>query len=252
MMKLRYDSHATFIKVWHTEDEHHLGGDGMRLLLAEDERDLNAILTQKLSKDGYLVDSCFDGEDALSYLAVNTYDGIILDIMMPKVDGMQVLQSLREQHITTPVLFLTAKDTIRDRVQGLDSGANDYLVKPFSFAELTARIRTMIRVAKGSSSTILKVHDLTMDTMAHRVERGNRQIALSAREYALLEYLMYHRNIVLSRQVIETHIWGDAYEGGSNLVDVYIGYLRKKIDDGFDTRLIHTIRGSGYVIKEPS
>lgn len=224
----------------------------MRLLLAEDEKDLNAILTQKLTKDGYLIDSCFDGEEALAYLAVNTYDGIILDIMMPKADGIQVLRQLRNQSVRTPVLLLTAKDAIEDRVQGLDSGANDYLVKPFSFAELTARIRTMIRVAKGNSSAVLTVHDLSLDTLAHSVQRGSQTIALSPREYALLEYLMYHKNIVLSRQTIEEHLWGDAYEGGSNLVDVYIGYLRKKIDEGFATRLIHTIRGSGYVIKEPS
>jgi len=222
----------------------------MRILLAEDERDLNRILTKKLTSEGYSVDSCFDGNEAIDHLACADYDAIILDIMMPGADGYAVLRSLRNAGKTSPVLFLTARDSISDRVKGLDSGANDYLVKPFSFDELLARVRAMIRTAHGSVSSELKVADLVMDTASGRVTRGGQEITLSAKEHALLEYLMHNAGLVLSREKIEDHIWNYDYEGGTNVVDVYISYLRKKIDDGHEQKLIRTVRGRGYMLSD--
>ncbi|MCD7813985.1 MAG: response regulator transcription factor [Lachnospiraceae bacterium] len=222
----------------------------MRILLAEDERDLNRILTKKLTSEGYSVDSCFDGDEAIDHLTCADYDAIILDIMMPSSDGFAVLRSLRNARKPSPVLFLTARDSISDRVKGLDSGANDYLVKPFSFEELLARVRAMIRTAHGSVSSELKVADLVLDTASGRVTRGGREITLSAKEYALLEYLMHNAGLVLSREKIEDHIWNYDYEGGTNVVDVYISYLRKKIDDGHEQKLIRTVRGRGYMLSE--
>ena len=222
----------------------------MRLLLAEDERDLNRLFTKKLTSAGYSVDSFFDGEEAIHVLSYTDYDGVILDIMMPKADGFAVLRALRERGKTTPVLFLTARDAIADRVRGLDSGANDYLVKPFAFDELLARIRAMTRLSFGASESVLTVGDLTLNLATQEVRRGDQPITLSAKEYALLEYLMHNQGIVLSREKIENHIWNLDYEGGTNVVDVYISYLRKKIDEGRKEKLIHTVRGRGYVLRE--
>lgn len=222
----------------------------MRILLAEDEKDLNQIITQKLKSDGYSVDSCFDGKEAIEILSYVDYDAVILDIMMPKADGYTVLRHLRDAGKATPVLFLTAKDSVADRVKGLDSGANDYLVKPFSFEELSARLRVMMRTSFGNVSNVFSVADLTLDSAAHVVKRGGKEISLSAKEYELLEYLMHNQGIVLSREKIEDHIWNFDYEGGTNVVDVYISYLRKKIDGGHDNKLIHTVRGRGYVLRE--
>lgn len=222
----------------------------MRLLLAEDERDLNRLITRKLTSAGYSVDSFFDGEEAIYVLSYTDYDGVILDIMMPKADGFAVLRALRERGKTTPVLFLTARDAIADRVRGLDSGANDYLVKPFAFDELLARIRAMTRLSFGASESVLTVGDLTLNLATQEVRRGGQPITLSAKEYALLEYLMHNQGIVLSREKIENHIWNLDYEGGTNVVDVYISYLRKKIDEGRKEKLIHTVRGRGYVLRE--
>ena len=221
----------------------------MRILLAEDEQDLNRIITRKLTSDGYSVDSCLDGEEAIDVLSYTDYDAVILDIMMPKADGFAVLKSLRDAGKTTPVLFLTARDAVTDRVRGLDSGANDYLVKPFSFEELSARLRAMTRTAFGTVSNILSIEDLTLDCASHAVKRGGKEIILSAREYALLEYFMLNQGIVLSREKIENHIWNFEYEGGTNVVDVYISYLRKKIDDGHEIKLIRTVRGRGCVLR---
>ena len=222
----------------------------MRILIAEDQKDLNRIITKRLSAEGYYVDSCFDGEEALSYIEMAEYDGIILDIMMPKRDGLSVLHSLRKKGIGTPVLFLTARDAVEDRVLGLDSGADDYLVKPFAFDELIARIRAMTRKSAGNSSNIFSVADLVMDTASHTVTRGGKEIALSAKEFSLLEYLLRNKGHVLSRTMIENNLWNFGYSGGTNAVDVYIRYLRKKVDDGFEPKLIHTVRGCGYVLKE--
>lgn len=222
----------------------------MRILLAEDEPDLNRILTRKLTEQSYSVDSCHDGEQALDYLLSAEYDGAVLDVMMPKKDGFAVLSALREQGIGTPVLFLTARDSVRDRVLGLDLGASDYLVKPFSMDELLARVRALTRRSYDAPSSRLSVGDLTLDLAAHTVQRSGIPVELSGKEFALLAYLLHNKNIVLSRETIEDHIWNYEYEGGTNVVDVYIRYLRKKIDDGHDKKLIHTVRGVGYVLKE--
>ena len=222
----------------------------MRILVAEDEHDLNEIIVKKLVEEGYSVDACYDGAEAIDILSYTEYDAILLDIMMPKADGFQVLTALRSSGKETPVLFLTARDAIEDRVRGLDSGASDYLVKPFSLEELAARVRAALRIAHGKSTNILTVGDLMLDSGTKSVTRGGRSIDLSAKEYALLEYLMLNQGIVLSREKIENHIWNFDYEGGTNVVDVYISYLRKKIDEGQEMRLIHTVRGRGYVLRE--
>ena len=222
----------------------------MRILIAEDERDLNNIIKQKLTKEGYTVDACFDGEEALDYIEFTDYDGIILDVMMPGKDGFQVLREMRQKGIDTPVMFLTARDAIEDRVAGLDGGAADYMVKPFSFNELTARLRAMTRKSFGQTSSLLQVGDLSLDTASHIVKRGDRSISLSAKEYTMLQYMMMNKGVVLSREMIENHVWNYDYEGGTNAVDVYISYLRKKIDEGEENKLIRTVRGRGYVIRE--
>lgn len=222
----------------------------MRILYAEDEQDLNDLVTRRLTAEGYGVDRCFDGRQAWDYLQAADYDAVILDIMMPHMDGLSVLKRLRAAGKSTPVLLLTARDAIADRVAGLDSGANDYLVKPFALEELSARLRVLTRSQFGAGDSSLTVDDLTLDTGTRRVTRGGAEIALSAREYALLEYLMHNRGIVLSREKIENHVWNFDYEGGTNVVDVYIRYLRKKIDDGHAHKLIHTVRGMGYVLRE--
>ncbi|MBP3816008.1 MAG: response regulator transcription factor [Firmicutes bacterium] len=221
----------------------------MRILFAEDERDLNNIITRRLTEEGYSVDSVYDGEAAFEYLESTDYDGAILDVMMPYMDGFQVLTKIREKGIDVPVLFLTAKDSVNDRVMGLDLGAKDYLVKPFSIKELLARVRVLTRSRTMSISSKLEAADLVMDTATHKVTRGGKNIDLSPKEYALLEYMMHNKNVVLTREKIEDHIWNFDYEGGTNVVDVYISYLRRKIDDDFDKRLIKTVRGSGYMLK---
>lgn len=222
----------------------------MRILLAEDETDLNQIITRKLTSDGYSVDSCYNGSEAIDFLEMADYDAVILDIMMPKIDGFGVLCHIRNTGKSVPVLFLTAKDSVADRVKGLDSGADDYLIKPFSLEELTARIRAMTRKKFNITANTLQVGDLTLDTGSHTVKRGENEIMLSAKEYNLLEYLMLNKGIVLSREKIENHIWNFEYEGGTNVVDVYISYLRKKIDGNCRDKLIRTVRGYGYMIEK--
>lgn len=221
----------------------------MRVLIAEDDVDLNEIIVKKLNAEGYAVDSCFNGQDAFDYLEAVQYDAAVLDIMMPELDGTEVVRALRKRGNLTPIIFLTARDTIDDRVKGLDSGANDYLVKPFSFDELSARLRAMTRVASGNPTNVYSLADLTLDIESHIVMRGDKIISLTAREYMFLEYLLRNKNKVLSRQKIEDHVWNYDYEGGTNVVDVYITYLRKKIDQGHDVRLIHTVRGVGYYMR---
>ena len=222
----------------------------MRLLVVEDEENLRTVIRKRLMKEGYSVDACGDGQEALDYMAVSPYDTVILDIMMPKMSGMEVLKKMRAGGDQTPVLFLTAKDGIEDRVKGLDSGADDYLVKPFAFEELLARIRVMIRRQSDSASDEMTLADLTVDAGKHSVTRGGKAIELSAKEFAVLEYLMRHQGQVLSREQIEQHVWDFDYEGGSNMVDVYIRYLRRKLDEGYEKKLIHTVRGAGYVMRE--
>lgn len=222
----------------------------MRVLVAEDEQDLNNIVSAKLAESGHSVDSCLDGKEAMLYLSAAEYDVVILDIMMPGADGFKVLEKIRKEGRKTPVLFLTARDSIQDRVRGLDAGANDYLVKPFSLEELMARVRVLTRSSHGSAHNVLSAGDLTLDIGTREVMRGGRRIELSAKEFQLLEYLLHNKGIVLSREKIENHIWNFDYEGGTNVVDVYISYLRKKIDVPGAQKLIRTVRGVGYVIRD--
>lgn len=221
----------------------------MRILVAEDDLNLNEIIVKKLTAEGYAVDGCFNGSEVLDYMESTAYDVAILDIMMPRMDGLEAVRELRKKGNLTPILFLTARDTVADKVKGLDTGANDYLVKPFSFDELTARIRAMTRTASGNPTNVYSLADLTLDTETHIVKRGENTIDLTAREYMLLEYLLRNKGKVLSRQKIEDNIWNYNYEGGTNVVDVYIRYLRKKIDEGYETKLIHTVHGIGYCMK---
>ncbi len=222
----------------------------MRILIAEDEKDLNKVIKKRLEKEGYSVDNCFDGEEALDFIMMGEFDVIILDIMMPKLSGIQVLEKMRSKKDNTPVIFLTAKDSIDDRVIGLDAGADDYIIKPFSLEELLARIRVILRKQADTSTNTLSFADLTIDIKSRRVWRSNTEIELSAKEYEILEFLMRNKDKVLSREKIENHVWNFDYTGGTNVVDVYIRYLRKKIDDPFDKKLIQTIRGAGYVLRE--
>ena len=224
----------------------------MRLLIAEDEKDLNKILTERLKEEHYSVDSCYDGQEALDYLASAEYDAVILDIMMPVTDGLSVLKTMRRKDDSTPVLLLTAKDGIEDRVQGLDAGANDYLVKPFAVEELLARVRVLLRKPAETPKTCYQVADLEVHMDTRKVLRGEQEVKLSGKEFALLRYMIQNAGIVLSRDRLEEHLWNFDYAGGSNVIDVYIRYLRKKIDEGHEPKLIHTVRGAGYVLKDES
>ena len=222
----------------------------VKILVTEDDIDLNKIIVRKLTAEGHAVDGCFNGREALEYIDGTEYDVAILDIMMPEMDGLAAVRALRARGNLTPVIFLTARDTVADRVKGLDLGANDYLVKPFSFDELAARIRAVTRTASKNPTNVYVLADLTLDTQTHAVTRGGKSINLTAREFMLLEYLVRNKNRVLSRQKIEDSVWSYDYEGGTNVVDVYISYLRKKIDEGFDQKLIHTVYGIGYCMRE--
>ena len=221
----------------------------MRILIAEDEKNLNQMLKRRLQEEYYSVDSCFDGQEALDYLSGAEYDAVVLDIMMPVLDGLSVLKKIRAKDKTLPVLLLTAKDSIEDRVTGLDAGANDYLVKPFAFEELLARIRVLLRKPAQTPKTCYKVADLEVHMDTQQVLRGGREVKLSGKEFALLRYMVQNEGIVLSRDRLEEHLWNFDYAGGSNVIDVYIRYLRKKLDEGHEQKLIHTVRGSGYVLK---
>ena len=222
----------------------------MRILVAEDERDLNRLICRTLERAGYSVDACFDGEAAMDCLLGAEYDCLLLDIMMPKKDGHEVLRAVRAKGDATPVIFLTARDSVQDRIEGLDLGADDYLVKPFDLDELLARIRAATRKYGAQKTSVLTIADLTVDTVSHAVTRGGKEIRLSAKEYAILEYLLRNKGTVISRTRLEDHIWNYDYSGGSNVVDVCISYLRKKIDGGQEKKLIRTVWGSGWTIKE--
>ena len=223
----------------------------MRVLLVEDEKELNDLVRKTLEDEGYAVDSVFDGDSALEYLSSTPYDIALLDIMMPGRDGIAVLREYRKSGGKAPILILTARDAVEDRVVGLDAGADDYLVKPFMFPELLARIRVLLRRnTTSASSSVLECGDLVMDTSSHAVRRRGRKIDLSAKEYSILEYMMRNQGAVLGRESFRCHIWSWDYDGESNVIDVYIRYLRKKIDDGESVKLIHTIRGAGYMLKD--
>lgn len=221
----------------------------MRILVVEDERRVAAFIKRGLEEEYYAVDVAYDGEEALDWVAVADYDLIVLDVLLPKKDGFQVCRELRQQGNKVPILMLTARDAIEDRVKGLDSGADDYLVKPFAFQELLARIRALLRRSSEAKTPLLQVGDLVLDTLRREARRGEKVIELTAREYALLEFLMRHPGQVLSRTQIVDHVWNYDFFTTSNVVDVYIGYLRRKIDDGFEVKLIKTVRGVGYKIE---
>lgn len=223
----------------------------MRILLVEDEKKMLDFLRQGLEEQGYAVDIADNGNDGLHWALNFSYDVLVLDIMLPGKDGLAVCHELRNQRIITPILMLTARDTVDDRVTGLDSGADDYLVKPFAFQELLARIRALSRRDSFQKSTTMTVGDLLLDTITHTAQRGDRIIDLSTKEYVLLEFLMLHQNQVLSRTVIAEHLWSYEYAPDSNVVDVYIRYLRKKIDDDHEEKYIRTIRGTGYQLVNP-
>jgi DNA-binding response OmpR family regulator len=222
----------------------------MKLLVIEDEKKVANFILQGLREEHYEVECAYDGEQGLEKALTGEFDGIVLDLMMPKRDGISLLREFRARGMTTPVLILTAKGTIQDKITGLDSGADDYLAKPFHFEELTARIRSMLRRSSVEKSTQLKVGDLILDSITRKAKRGNTEIELTTREYALLEYLMRNAERVLSRSVITQHVWNYNFAVDSNLVDVYINRLRNKIESEGGSRLIHSIRGVGYVMRE--
>jgi DNA-binding response OmpR family regulator len=220
----------------------------MRILVAEDHPSLARSIADGLRDEGYAVDLTFDGGEALHLAVTNPYDAIVLDVMLPGRDGFSIIQSLRRRDLQVPILCLTARDAVADRVKGLDLGADDYLVKPFNWDELLARVRSMVRRGHGQKSTVVAVGDLEIDTARKCARRGGKTIELSAREYALLEYLAHRQGQVVSRSEIWEHLYDQHDENTSNVVDVYIGYLRNKIDKDYPTRLIHTRRGQGYLL----
>lgn len=223
----------------------------MRILLAEDDTSIREAVQKQLARNQYAVDAVDNGKDALDYLKSTKYDLAVLDIMMPEMDGLEVVRRARQSGISTIVLFLTARDSVQDRVDGLYAGADDYLIKPFAMEELLARVHVLIRRKSAASpSDTLSVSDLTIDTIKKTVFRAGQEIKLTSREYAILEYLMRNAGAVLSRDQIETSVWSYDYDGASNMVDVYIRYLRKKIDEGHASKLIHTVRYQGYVLRE--
>lgn len=222
----------------------------MRILIAEDQPELRRMLVKNLTASGYTVDGVPDGAEALAYLDAAEYDAAVLDIMMPRVDGLTVLRTLRSRGSRVPVLLLTARDAVADRVNGLDAGADDYLVKPFALDELLARLRVLTREKGSGRTNLYTLADLTVDSGARTARRGSRVLELSAREYALLEYLIRNKGVILSRQQIENSLWSLDYAGGTNVVDVYISYLRKKLELPGETRLLHTVRGMGWVLKD--
>ncbi len=222
----------------------------MRVLVVEDNPDMGPYLRQGLEEQGFAVDLVADGLRGFEYASAGVYDLLILDRMLPGRDGLEVLGSLRAKGIKTPAIFLTAKSAVNDRVQGLDAGADDYLVKPFSFAELLARIRVVLRRGGEAPPSILRVGDLSLDPASHAVERAGQRIELSSKQYALLQYLMRHAGEVVSRTMIQEHVWNYEFDGLTNVVDVHINRLRNKIDKGFERSLIHTLRGVGYALRE--
>lgn len=221
----------------------------MRMLVVEDEKDLNSIICSKLVKEGYNVDACYDGQAALDFIEMTEYDGVIMDIMIPHVNGMEVLKTIRANNQQVPVLFLTAKGETQDIVRGLDAGASDYMTKPFEFPEFLARLRVMPRTQGVVNENVIACGSLVVDMNNHKAVRDGRNIDLTVREYAILEYLARNRNIVVTREQIRANIWNIDDDVNSNVVDVYIRYLRRKIDDKYDDKLIQTIRGVGYKLE---
>lgn len=222
----------------------------MRILLVEDEKKLSAVIKRGLKEVNYAVDLSENGDDALFLAQSNPYDLIILDIMLPGKDGISVCRHLRKEKNDTPILMLTARDDVEDKVSGLDSGADDYLTKPFSFPEFLARVRSLLRRKNTEKSSCLKVVDLELDQLTRKAYRAGKEIELTPTEYSLLEYLMLHVNQVVTRTMISEHVWNDDFDAFSNVINVYVNYLRKKIDYGHTKQLIHSLRGTGYILKD--
>ena len=222
----------------------------MRILVVEDEKKVASFIKRGLEEEGFSVDLAYDGEEGLYMGETNPYDLILMDVMLPKMDGLAVVKELRKKEITSPVLCLTAKDKVEDIVAGLDSGSDDYLTKPFAFAELLARVRALSRRGAKDRGAEIQFADLRLDPVAHKVWRGDKEIDLTAKEYGLLEYFMRNPNQILTRTMIAEHVWDYTFDSFTNIIDVYVNYLRKKVDRDYDKKLIHTVRGVGYVLKE--
>jgi DNA-binding response OmpR family regulator len=224
----------------------------MRVLVVEDEKKTASFISKALQAEGFAVSTCHRGDEALAAAANSSFDGIVLDIMLPGLDGLSILKQLRSRKNQTPVLLVSARGAVNERIEGLNAGADDYLPKPFVIAELVARVRALGRRGGESKSTLLRVADLTLDTISHRAERGGKSFDLTAREFRLLEFLMRSSGHICGRMSIIEKVWDYDFDPGTNLVDVYIRRLREKIDAGFEPKLLHTVRGAGYVLKKPS
>ena len=222
----------------------------MRILIVEDEKKVAGFIKKGLEEETYAIDVAYDGEEGLHLGKEGQYDLIILDIMLPKLDGLEILSQLRTQGSDVPILLLTAKDAVDDRVTGLNKGADDYLTKPFAFSELLARVRVLLRRGKAEVKTVLQIADLMLDLVSHKVDRGGDEIELTGKEYSLLEYFMRNKDKVLTRTMIAEHVWDYNFDTFTNVIDVYINHLRKKIDKGRENKLLHTLRGVGYIMKE--
>jgi len=222
----------------------------MRILVVEDDKKVAGFIKKGLEEETYAIDVSYDGEDGLHLGSEGQYDLIILDIMLPKIDGLEILSQLRDQGRDIPILLLTAKDAVDDRVTGLNKGADDYLTKPFAFSELLARVRVLLRRGKAEVKTTLQILDLTLDLVSHNVNRGGDEIELTGKEYSLLEYFMRNQEKVLTRTMIAEHVWDYNFDTFTNVIDVYINHLRKKIDKGRESKLLHTLRGVGYIMKK--
>jgi heavy metal response regulator len=221
----------------------------MRILIVEDEKKVAGFIKKGLEEETYAVDVAYDGEEGFHLAAMNDYDMIILDLMLPKMDGLEVLTRLRDKKVSTPILLLTAKDAVDDKVTGLNKGADDYLTKPFAFSELLARIRSLLRRGQVETQTELKVGDLCLDMVSHKVSRKGEEIELTGKEYSLLEYFMRNEGKVLTRTMIAEHVWDYNFDTFTNVIDVYVNHLRKKIDKKYPAKLLHTLRGVGYVMR---
>jgi heavy metal response regulator len=221
----------------------------VRILIVEDEKKVAGFIKKGLEEETYAVDVAYDGEEGFHLAAMNEYDMIILDLMLPKMDGLEVLTRLRDKKVSTPILLLTAKDAVEDKVTGLNKGADDYLTKPFAFSELLARIRSLLRRGQAETQTELKVGDLILDMVSHKVSREGEEIELTGKEYSLLEYFMRNEGKVLTRTMIAEHVWDYNFDTFTNVIDVYVNHLRKKIDKKYPAKLLHTLRGVGYVMR---
>jgi heavy metal response regulator len=221
----------------------------MRILIVEDEKKVAGFIKKGLEEETYAVDVAYDGEEGFHLADMNQYDMIILDLMLPKMDGLEVLTRLRDKKVSTPILLLTAKDAVDDKVAGLNKGADDYLTKPFAFSELLARIRSLLRRGQAETQTDLKVGDLILDMVSHKVSRNGEEIELTGKEYSLLEYFMRNEGKVLTRTMIAEHVWDYNFDTFTNVIDVYVNHLRKKIDKKYPAKLLHTLRGVGYVMR---